>query len=231
MKTYQTFALIIGLMLASAGLAHAQESPVMEAAAKPKSAFIIQGGIGLGGFRTEEHGALYNYRRWHQPKEFSVEWKRWRAFGIGLYGGWYNQEYVFDTYQTSFIPPLGFVQKNVGYAKISKQFISGGLRATFHLTAILSEALNVRVNPDRVDFYTAVLGGLTHMNKSEMESLRGLEPGTYSPEHTSWFGEDMRWQLGVVGGVRLMPTKHLGIYFEGGLGPLSPAQIGAVVRF
>ena len=239
MKNLFRLTCALALSVGCGGAVQAQGAVVEQGVAPTVTAhrpvLWVQGGMGIGAplglrfrYDNQDGGAVENGTFWNQPKEFSAEWQRWAAVGIGVYGGQYAQTSSFPISEP-FVTRQGLILLPLPWASTERRFTTGGLRATVHLTSALQTALPFRVNPQVFDVYVAAMAGLTHATWSEFRTADGAK-SPYQPRNFEP-GEDMRYHLGLVAGVRVMPVQHFGLYVEGGLGPLSQVQAGAVVRF
>lgn len=176
-----------------------------------KGKFIISLGSTLNNSRYLEgnqDNGLY--------KELTVDYGVGRFVSVGVHVG--HQE---RTYNFLSAPSEG----SIATYNYTQTFIPTGLRLSFHLTPFVIENLNVKVNPDKFDFYLTYLAGAA-FNSVENQFSENSSPDNVIDYSNYRTNEDISYQAGLLTGVRFKPTKNFGVFLEGGMGSMGNVNFG-----
>lgn len=155
-------------------------------------------------------------------KELTIDYGIGRFISAGVYIG--HQE---RTSRFSYLPSTHMPSIADSY---TQTFIPVGLRLSFLLTPFVIENLNIKVDPNKFDFYLTYLAGAA-FNSVQHQFTATPSPNNridYSKYHTN---EDINYQAGILTGIRYKPTKNFGIFLEGGLGSIGNINLGIFARF
>jgi hypothetical protein len=149
----------------------------------------------------QSHHSFINYptfgtRTGLPPLQLSVDHSFDTHFAFGAYVGYYNATYT----------------DNFGDSKYQSTFSGNniGLRLTFHFSDIFNNMFHEVVNVKKWDFYSTAFAGW-HTIKWNVDSKY---------INTQDFSDGSFGSLGLVLGVKWMPTSRTGIFLEAGKSPV-----------
>lgn len=154
-------------------------------------------------------------------KELTVDYGVGRFVSVGAYVGHQERTYSFLSAPA---------QEQAQTYHYSQTFIPVGLRLSFHLTPFVIENLNVKINPDKFDFYVTYLAGAA-FNSVKNQFSKVSSPNNVIDYSNYRTNEDINYQAGLLTGVRFKPTKNLGVFVEGGLGSIGNINLGVFAAF
>ncbi len=173
-----------------------------------------------------------------QQAQGSIDYSEISLLGAGVSLGYYSYGYLgsrslslpplsasyemgFHEYITAG-PFVGFARWNYSYTNYSYawSFIQLGGRASFHLTSIINDVLDLEIDESKIDWYVSMLAGL---------ELRQYSAGTGTFRED--YANTTRVFLGPIAGIRYYLNDRIALYFEGGRGSFGAATFGVSTRF
>jgi hypothetical protein len=141
-----------------------------------------------------------------RPIQLSFDYSFDDHFSAGAYLGYFHSQ-IQDVYGTEFFRTT-----------FSSQ--SGGFRLTLHFADLINSFVGTRINVRKWDLYTTAHMGWYTRNWVVGEKYRGTRDyanGSFS-------------NIGIVAGVKYHPVQRIGIFAEGGIGPVSVLGFGITGR-
>lgn len=186
-----------------------------------------------------------------EPEDFSVKRKLMLSMGTTIKSTRYLQgrnelykELALDYGLGNFISAgifVGHQERHYSFVSLGSSgsevyhydqiFVPMGIRATMHITPFLRSHLGLDMDPEKWDVYIRYYGALA-LNTVDDKFNRNI----HSPEQQINYSlyrtdEDMNYSAGLLTGVRFYPLKNLGLFFEGGYGPMGNFNFGLVGRY
>ncbi len=123
----------------------------------------------------------------------------------GPFAGYAKWDYEFTGFETPF--------------NYSWSFINTGVRASFHITGLLSDLFNANINENRVDWYVTGYLGMEYRQYA-----------TQTPGFEDFHSNKFSLIYGPLAGVRYYFGNNLAFYTEAGLGTLGIFTFGLSLR-
>lgn len=155
-------------------------------------------------------------------KELSFDYGLGNFISSGLYLGHQERHYSFVS--------LGSSGSHVYY--YDQIFVTMGLRATMHISPFIHNHLGVNVNPEKWDVYIRYYAGLAINNIDEKFNRYNSHLTEHQIDYSLYReDEDMNYSAGILTGIQFYPLKNLGLFFEGGYGPMGNFNLGLVAKY
>jgi len=154
-------------------------------------------------------------------KELALDYGLGNFISAGLFIGHQERHY-------SFVSRGSSGSKVYHYDQI---FVPMGVRATMHITPFLRSHLGLDMNPAKWDVYIRYYAALALNTVDDKFSRNGSLPEQQIDYSLYRTDEDMNYSAGLLTGVRFYPLKNLGLFFEGGYGPMGNFNFGLVGRY
>ncbi|MGK7393217.1 MAG: hypothetical protein ACNS62_01550 [Candidatus Cyclobacteriaceae bacterium M3_2C_046] len=175
---------------------YGQQSPSVTDPAYQKGDVLVNTGFSFG-YYNNEFGGTRNLNI--LPITASIEWGLQEYFSAGPYIGYASWKFA-------------------GLNDISWQFISVGLRVSFHYTSLLTELIETDINQEKFDFYLLLITGY---------EIRTLDRFSSSDQYNN----QGKLIIGPSLGFKYLFNPHLGIYLEGGKGTFGYGTLGVAFKF
>lgn len=155
-------------------------------------------------------------------KELSFDYGLGNFISSGLYIGHQERHYSFVS--------LGSSGSKVYY--YDQIFIPMGIRATMHISPFIYNHLGVNINPEKWDVYIRYYAGLAlNVVDEKFDRSNGYFPEQHIDYSLYREDEDVNYSAGLLTGIRFYPLKNLGLFFEGGYGPMGNFNFGIVAKY
>lgn len=145
-----------------------------------------------------------------------------KFISTGVFVGYQKRQYSF----------LSVVNANSRVLYYDQNFFPLGLRATVHLTSFLSDQLQLNLKPEKWDVYVRYYASVTlNSVKDKFDRYSGHLPEEQINYMFYLADEDLNYSAGLLSGIGFYPIKNLGLFFEGGYGPMGNFNIGIVSKY
>lgn len=145
-----------------------------------------------------------------------------KFISTGVFVGYQKRQYSF----------LSVVNANSRVLYYDQNFFPLGLRATVHLTSFLSDQLQLNLKPEKWDVYVRYYASVTlNSVKDKFDRYSGHLPEEQINYMFYRTDEDLNYSAGLLSGIGFYPIKNLGLFFEGGYGPMGNFNIGIVSKY
>jgi hypothetical protein len=183
--------------------------------------FSIKGrkSIGIG---TALNNTKYLQGNYSLYTEMFFDYGLGKFISTGLFVGYQKRQYSF----------LSVVNANSRVLFYDQNFIPLGLRATVHLSSFLSDQLQLNLKPEKWDVYVRYYASVTlNSVKDKFDRYSGHLPEEQINYMFYRTDEDLNYSAGLLSGIGFYPIKNLGLFFEGGYGPMGNFNIGIVSKY
>lgn len=154
-------------------------------------------------------------------KELALDYGLGNFISAGLFIGHQERHYSFISWGSS-------GSKVYYYDQI---FVPMGVRANLHITPFLRSHLGLDIDPAKWDVYIRYYAALALNTVDDKFNRNGRSPEEQINYRLYRTDEDMNYSAGLLTGVRFFPLKNLGLFFEGGYGPIGNFNFGLVGRY
>ncbi|EPR69158.1 hypothetical protein [Cyclobacterium qasimii] len=144
-----------------------------------------------------------------------------KFISTGVFVGYQKRQY-------SFLSVFDSNNKSLNY---DQNFIPLGLRATVHLSSFLSDQLQLNLKPEKWDVYVRYYASVTLNSVTDKFDRSGHLPEDQINYMFYRTDEDLNYSAGLLSGIGFYPIKNLGLFFEGGYGPMGNYNVGIVARY